>query len=91
LRIAHPHSIRGAVAVKVRLGLADRRPDVDNYLKALLDLLVAHEVIEDDAQVVEISARLDRWSISCSSCPACAIANGGDKDCRRRPRATTRH
>src|SRR5215510_9542668 len=60
LRIAHAGKITRTVAVCVTLGLATRRPDVDNCLKALLDLLVAHEVIEDDAQVVEISARLDR-------------------------------
>src|SRR5215467_11261342 len=60
LRIAHPVKIMSTVAVSVSLGLASRRPDVDNCLKALLDLLVAHQVIEDDAQVVELSVRVDR-------------------------------
>jgi Holliday junction resolvase RusA-like endonuclease len=60
LRIAHPVKILGPVAVRIAFGLVSRRPDVDNCLKALLDLLVAHEVIEDDAQVVEVTARFDR-------------------------------
>ena len=60
LRLAHPAKIMRTVAVSVTLGLASQRPDVDNCLKALLDLLVTHEVIEDDAQVVELSVRVDR-------------------------------
>src|SRR5262245_54348574 len=60
LRLGHPAKIMRTVAVCVTLGLATRRPDVDNCLKALLDLLVTHEVIEDDAQVVELSVRIDR-------------------------------
>jgi len=60
LRLAHPGKIMGTVGVGVTLALAGRRPDVDNCLKALLDLLVTHEVIEDDAQVVELSVRVDR-------------------------------
>src|SRR5215510_11420929 len=42
LRLAHPVKIMSTVAVSVALGLASRRPDVDNCLKALLDLLVTH-------------------------------------------------
>jgi Holliday junction resolvase RusA-like endonuclease len=60
LRLSHPTKIMNTVAVSAALGLASRRPDVDNCLKALLDLLVTHEVIEDDAQVVELSVRVDR-------------------------------
>ena len=60
-RLSRPAKIKGTVAVSVTLGMGCRRPDVDNCLKALLDLLVAHEVIEDDAQVVELSVRVDRY------------------------------
>jgi Holliday junction resolvase RusA-like endonuclease len=36
-----------------------RRGDVDNLGKAVLELLQAHRVIEDDAQVVSLTSRWD--------------------------------
>ena len=36
-----------------------RRRDLDNLIKALLDLLVAHQVITDDAMVASVTSRWD--------------------------------
>lgn len=47
--------ISGRVAIKVLLFRPDQRKrDLDNYLKALLDFLVAQGVIEDDSVVQSI-------------------------------------
>lgn len=42
--------------VVVRIWVGTRRGDIDNRIKATLDLLVAHGRIEDDANVVKASA-----------------------------------
>jgi Holliday junction resolvase RusA-like endonuclease len=60
LATQHPPKIAGSVAVTALVGLSKRRPDIDNGLKALIDLFVAHQVLDDDANVVEVFARLDK-------------------------------
>lgn len=50
--------LTGAVEVSLRCYWhKGRRPDLDNLLKASLDLLTATQTIEDDSQVVAIDAR----------------------------------
>jgi Holliday junction resolvase RusA-like endonuclease len=45
---------RTAVAVTIRAGRPKRARDVDNLGKALLDLLQAHRVIANDADVADL-------------------------------------
>jgi Holliday junction resolvase RusA-like endonuclease len=54
LRAQRPGSIAGPVNVKVDLVAPDRRVrDADNTMKCVMDLLVAHRVIEaDDSSIV---------------------------------------
>ena len=50
LAAQHPKRVFGPVAVTVELCAPDkRRRDADNSGKAILDLLVAHQIIEDDS------------------------------------------
>ncbi|GHA19329.1 hypothetical protein GCM10007989_13560 [Devosia pacifica] len=50
LRSQKPHRHKGKVLVDIDLVAPDRRiRDADNVLKAILDLLVRHAVIEDDS------------------------------------------
>ena len=50
LKLQHPRKIQGPVAISIAAGRPDQRKrDLDNIAtKAVLDLLVAHGVIEDD-------------------------------------------
>jgi len=60
LRTQRPKLIAGPVSVTIAAGRPDRRRrDIDNLAKSLLDLLVAHQVIEDDANVVKFTAGWD--------------------------------
>lgn len=55
-----PARLEGWVRVSIAAGVPDcRRRDLDNLGKAMLDLLVAHQVIEDDSKVLELSSRWD--------------------------------
>jgi Holliday junction resolvase RusA-like endonuclease len=51
--------ISGHVAVRIFAGPTERRRDLDNVPKAVCDLLVVQEIIEDDALVAELFARWD--------------------------------
>ena len=52
--------ISGPVTIVIAAGKPDRRRrDVDNLGKALLDLLVAHQVIADNSMVGVLSSRWD--------------------------------
>lgn len=58
-----------ASAPKTRITYPDKRPDLDKYLRAVLDALSAAGVYRDDGQVVNIQAtktfpNQDRWSLS---------------------------
>jgi crossover junction endodeoxyribonuclease RusA len=58
LNIQRPEKFTGAV--DVRVGIPKRtRGDIDNRVKALLDLLVAHGVIEDDKHVQNLTVGRD--------------------------------
>ena len=55
-----PARITGPVRITIAAGRPDRRRrDVDNLSKAALDLLVSHQVIEDDGVVVSLSSISD--------------------------------
>jgi crossover junction endodeoxyribonuclease RusA len=56
-----PARLKGWVRISIAAGRPDnRRRDLDNVAgKALLDLLVAHQVIEDDSKVLALSGRWD--------------------------------
>ncbi len=50
----------GPVEISIAAGRPDnRRRDADNLPKALLDLLVVHQVIEDDSKAVDVRTRWD--------------------------------
>lgn len=57
LETQRPRRITGPVEIKVDASRPSQRRDLDNLLKALLDLLVRHKVITDDRHVEAISAR----------------------------------
>ena len=60
LVLQKPARITGAVAIIIASGRPDRcRRDADNLPKAIVDLLTAHQVIEDDAKVASITSRWD--------------------------------
>lgn len=55
LQAAKPASFPGRIALNIALGKPDnRRRDLSNYVKAIEDLLVKHEVIKDDSFVVAL-------------------------------------
>ncbi len=54
-----PQPVRGFVRVHIRLGPWDKKSDIDNRVKACLDLLKTHDLIDDDRFVHDIRARWD--------------------------------
>src|SRR5262245_13038557 len=58
LKAQRPGRVEGEVEVSIALGRPDsRKRDLDNAAtKAIFDLLVAHEVIEDDSKVEKVTA-----------------------------------
>jgi len=62
LQAQRPGLVEGAVEVSIALGCPDnRKRDLDNAAgEAVLDLLVAHQVIEDDSKVMRITSAWDR-------------------------------
>jgi len=57
-RVSPPKSIPGSVSVELRLyGPSRRSYDIDNRAKAVLDLLEAEGVVEDDSQVDRLLLR----------------------------------
>ena len=64
LKSQRPENIVGSVAVKISAGAGDKVRDLDNLIKPLLDLLVTHAVIADDADVASIVAGWDRNGMS---------------------------
>lgn len=61
MKLQKPREISGLVAVTINVGKPDRRRrDLDNIAtKAILDLLTAHGIIQDDAMVVKLAASWD--------------------------------
>lgn len=62
LSIQGLEKVCGEVEVSIFCRRPDKRKrDIDNLVKAVLDLLVAHNLIEDDRNVVKVSAQ---WTTS---------------------------
>lgn len=56
-----PQRIDGEVEVSIFCKkTTKRREDIDNKIKAVLDLLVSNHLIEDDSKVVKVSAEWSR-------------------------------
>jgi len=51
------HSVLGAVMIDITCRRPSKNSDIDNRIKACLDLLVAMKVIDDDKNVQEVRAR----------------------------------
>lgn len=61
----NPEPVKGWVIVDITVNRPDnRRRDISNTIKAVEDLLVTHELIEDDSVVYEVRAR---WG-KCDGC-----------------------
>ena len=50
LNTQRPKPIKGRIEVEIMVKRNNRR-DLDNFLKAILDLLVGHSLIEDDRKI----------------------------------------
>lgn len=57
LRIQRAQKMQGNLLVYIALKRPKKRRDLDNTLKPILDLLVTHEVIRDDSDIVRISVK----------------------------------
>ncbi|WP_162651573.1 RusA family crossover junction endodeoxyribonuclease [Lentilitoribacter sp. Alg239-R112] len=70
LNTQHPKPISGAVEVYIVLvAQSKHRQDADNRVKAVLDLLTTHKIIEDDSSDYVKDLRV-RWM---DSGPACVV------------------
>ena len=67
LKTQRPKPIRGQVDVRVSMGPPRKGADIDNRLKALLDLLVEHKLIEDDSWPIVRSVSAE-WSEGVKGC-----------------------
>lgn len=56
LRSQSPDRVGGRVVLVISVERASKSADIDNRVKAILDLLVTHGVIEDDRNVVGFAA-----------------------------------
>jgi crossover junction endodeoxyribonuclease RusA len=60
LAVQRPRLVAGPVDIVIAAGKPDRRRrDVDDLPKAILDLLTLHRVLEDDSQVMKLTASWD--------------------------------
>jgi Holliday junction resolvase RusA-like endonuclease len=80
LRQQRPRHVPGEVAVIVNVERNSASADIDNKVKLLLDLLVAHNVIEDDKRVASIAAA---WIPKHSAMAHVAILPAGQLDLLR--------
>lgn len=63
--MAKPKLIQSPVRVTILINRPNKRSDVDNRVKALLDLLVAQRVLLDDSQVHSLTVE---WSGAVNGC-----------------------
>lgn len=80
LRQQRPRHVAGEVAVIVNVERGSASADIDNKVKLLLDLLVAHNVIEDDKRVAAVAAA---WIPKHSAMAHLAILPAGQLDLLR--------
>jgi crossover junction endodeoxyribonuclease RusA len=57
LNLQSPQPIAGLVSVDLMMKRPNASSDIDNRIKAALDLLVLHRLIEDDKNIVDVRAR----------------------------------
>lgn len=57
LNLQRPQPIAGLVSVDLMMKRPNASSDIDNRIKAALDLLVLHRLIEDDKNIVDVRAR----------------------------------
>jgi Holliday junction resolvase RusA-like endonuclease len=69
LMAQRPGRIEGPVVIEISLKRPNKRSDIDNRAKAILDLLVSNHVIEDDRKVESVKSS---WAAS-PDAPACKI------------------
>jgi crossover junction endodeoxyribonuclease RusA len=66
LKSQRPEHITGVVNVTIELGKPDnRRRDLDNLNKPILDLLVDHWVIDDDSMIQKLTTKWAPELIGC--------------------------
>lgn len=52
-----PSKVAGRVGIRIRVKrMGNRKADLDNRIKATIDLLVSHGIIEDDRHVESVTA-----------------------------------
>jgi Holliday junction resolvase RusA-like endonuclease len=56
LNSQHPEPVRGPVSIAIKVKRQSKASDIDNRVKACLDLLVQHHIIDDDRNVMRVSA-----------------------------------
>lgn len=59
VKLAKAKPIHGPVRVSILINRPNKRSDLDNLVKPILDLLVTHGVLIDDSQVMALSTE---WS-----------------------------
>lgn len=59
LKLQRPQKVPGAIEIEIVMRRPSKSSDVDNRAKAVLDLLVEHQVIDDDCNV---TAETTRWA-----------------------------
>jgi len=57
LNLQRPKAVNGPVSVDLMMKRPNGSSDIDNRIKAALDLLVLHRLIDDDKKVVDVRAR----------------------------------
>jgi Holliday junction resolvase RusA-like endonuclease len=57
LKAQKPAPLPGPVVVDITVGPRRTNADIDNKIKAVLDLMVRHKIIDDDRNVFEVRAR----------------------------------
>lgn len=75
LREQRPASLHGPVVIVLNAERANSQADIDNRVKALFDLLVAHKVIDDDRHVVGFAAA---WAPSGNGLVRVAVIPAGN-------------
>lgn len=57
LKLQRARPMVGDIFVRISAKRPSRKRDIDNAIKAILDLISAHEVIRDDRDVIMVTAR----------------------------------
>jgi crossover junction endodeoxyribonuclease RusA len=55
-----PAAIHGWVKVHIAAAIPSNRRDLDNLTQPLLNLITAHQLIDDDSKVAQIQSKWDR-------------------------------